>query len=46
VYDAPTRVRILTVQDELTGGEVMPGFRLPLAHLFQHAAAPTVAPAS
>jgi Uma2 family endonuclease len=46
VYDAPTQVRILTVQDELTGGEVVPGFRLPLVHLFQHAAAPTVAPAS
>jgi Uma2 family endonuclease len=45
VYDAPTHVRILTVQDELTGGEVVPGFRMPLVHLFQHAA-PTVAPAS
>jgi Uma2 family endonuclease len=46
VYDAPTQVRILTVQDELTGGEVVPGFRLPLGHLFPHTAAPTVAPAS
>jgi Uma2 family endonuclease len=46
VYDAPTQVRILTGQDELTGGEVVPGFRLPLVHLFQHTAAPTVAPAS
>jgi hypothetical protein len=46
VYDSPTHVRILTGQDELTGGEVVPGFRLPLGHLFQHAAAPTVAPAS
>jgi Uma2 family endonuclease len=46
VYDTPTQVRILTVQDELTGSEVVPGFRLPLVHLFQHAAAPTVAPAS
>ena len=46
VYDAPTHVRILTGQDELTGGEVVPGFRLPLGHLFQHAAAPTIAPAS
>ena len=45
VYDTPTHVRILTEQDELTGGEVVPGFRLPLVHLFQHAAAPTVAPA-
>jgi Uma2 family endonuclease len=46
VYDAPTHVRILAGQDELTGGEAVPGFRLPLVHLFQHAAAPTVAPAS
>ena len=46
VYDSPTHVRILTGQDELTGGEVVPGFRLPLGQLFQHAAAPTIAPAS
>jgi Uma2 family endonuclease len=46
VYDSPTHVRILTGQDELTGGEVVPGFRMPLGHLFQHAAAPKVAPAS
>jgi hypothetical protein len=36
----------LTGQDELMGGEVVPGFRLPLGQLFQHAAAPTTAPAS
>jgi len=46
VYDAPTHVHILTEQDELTGGEVVPGFRMPLGHLFQHATSPTVAPAS
>jgi Uma2 family endonuclease len=46
VYDSPTHVRILTGQDELMGGEVVPGFRLPLGQLFQHAAAPTTAPAS
>jgi Uma2 family endonuclease len=46
VYDAPTHVRILTGQDELTGGEVVPGFRMPLGHLFQHVTSPTVAPAS
>jgi Uma2 family endonuclease len=45
VYDAPTHVHILTGQDELTGGEVVPGFRMPLVHLFQHAAT-TIAPAS
>jgi Uma2 family endonuclease len=46
VYDAPTQVCILTGQDELTGGEVVSGFHLPLVHLFQHTAAPTIAPAS
>ena len=46
VYDAPTHVHILTGQDELKGGEVVPGFRMPLVHLFQHAAAPTRSPAS
>jgi Uma2 family endonuclease len=46
VYDSPTHVRILTGQDELTGGKVVPGFRLPLGQLFQHAATPTVPPAS
>jgi Uma2 family endonuclease len=46
VYDAPTHVRILTGQDELTGGEVVPGFRLSLGHLFQQAVAPTAPPAS
>src|SRR5499426_1979617 len=46
VYDSPTHVRIMTGQDELTGGEIVPGFRLPLVHLFQHTTAPTVAPAS
>jgi Uma2 family endonuclease len=45
VYDSPTRVRILTIQDELTGGEVVSGFRLPLVQLFQPTVAPTVAPA-
>jgi Uma2 family endonuclease len=46
VYNAPTHVRILTGHDELTSDEVVPGFRLPLGQLFQHAAAPTIAPAS
>jgi Uma2 family endonuclease len=34
VYDSPTRVRILTRDDELDGGPVLPDFRLPLAELF------------
>jgi Uma2 family endonuclease len=39
VYSSPTQVHILTVRDELTG-EVVPGFRLPLASLFQRSALP------
>ena len=46
MYESPTHVRILTGQEELTGGEVVPGFRMPLGQLFQPAASPTVAPAS
>src|SRR5262245_3918350 len=46
VYDSPTHVRILTAQEELTGGEVVPEFRMLLGQLFQQAAAPTIAPAS
>lgn len=34
VYDSPTRVRILEVGDELDGGDVIPGFRVPLSTLF------------
>jgi Uma2 family endonuclease len=33
-YDSPTSVRILQVGDDLDGGAVFPGFRLPLASLF------------
>jgi Uma2 family endonuclease len=46
VYDSPTQVRILTVRDELTGGEVLPGFRMPLASFFQRSAATHEPPAS
>lgn len=35
VYEALTHVRILTRADELDGGTVLPGFRLPLANLFE-----------
>jgi Uma2 family endonuclease len=38
VFDAPTRVRILTAADELDGGSLLPGFRLPLTRLFQRQA--------
>ena len=35
VYRSPTDVTILTDKDELDGGAVMPGFRLPVAQVFQ-----------
>jgi Uma2 family endonuclease len=38
VYDSPTRVRGLAQTDELDGGDVLPGFRLPLANLFPETA--------
>jgi Uma2 family endonuclease len=43
VFDSPTQVRILTAADELDGGNLLPGFRLPVVGLFQH---PGEAPAS
>ena len=35
VYSAPTNPRILKRTDELSGEEVIPGFRLPVATLFE-----------
>jgi Uma2 family endonuclease len=35
VYHSATDVRILAEQDDLDGGEVIPGFRLPLKTLFE-----------
>ena len=35
VYESPTTVRVLRREDELTGGDVLPGFRLPLTELFR-----------
>ena len=35
VYDSPTQARILTAADELDGGTLLPGFRLPVGSLFQ-----------
>jgi Uma2 family endonuclease len=42
VYDhiSPTRANILTRDDALDGGEILPGFRLPLADLFTDELAP------
>ncbi|HEV3162870.1 MAG TPA: Uma2 family endonuclease [Isosphaeraceae bacterium] len=34
-YDSPTQVRILQVDDELDGRDVLPGLQIPLAELFQ-----------
>ncbi len=37
VYESLTQVRGLTHQEELDGGSMLPGFRLPLANLFADA---------
>jgi Uma2 family endonuclease len=39
-YDSPTSVRILTEDGSLDGGEVIPGFVLPLATLFEDESEP------
>ena len=39
IYDSPNSVRILTRTDELSGGPVLPNFRLPLTELFEDAKA-------
>lgn len=33
-YTSPKNVRVFTVEDNLDGGEVLPGFRFPMASLF------------
>ncbi|MBY0527496.1 MAG: Uma2 family endonuclease [Gemmataceae bacterium] len=38
VYDSLTQIRGLTRSDALEGGSVLPGFKLPLASLFQEEA--------
>jgi Uma2 family endonuclease len=35
MFDSPTRVHIWSVTEELDGGQLLPGLRLPVAHLFQ-----------
>ncbi len=35
VYDSPKDLRILTADNELDGGSLLPGLRLPVASLFQ-----------
>jgi Uma2 family endonuclease len=39
VHHLFTQVQVLTRNDELSGGKVMPGFHLPLASLFQETSA-------
>jgi Uma2 family endonuclease len=43
VYESPSRIRVLTQTDELDGGSVLPGFKLPIAVLFEEG---TEAPAA
>lgn len=35
LYDSPTSVRILQSSDEIDGGSVLPGLKVPLASLFE-----------
>jgi len=35
VYASPTQIQVLQVGQDLDGGDVIPGFRLPLAALFE-----------
>ena len=35
VYASPTQIQVLQLGDELDGGDLIPGFRLPLAALFE-----------
>jgi Uma2 family endonuclease len=40
VYESPTHVTILERTDTLGGGEVLPGFQLPIAELYEAVAKP------
>ncbi len=44
VYTAPEASRTLTVKDSLGGGDVLPGFRLSLAKLFERVPKPKAKP--
>ena len=39
-YESPTIIRVLQPGDDLDGGAVLPGFRLPLATLFEEEGGP------
>jgi Uma2 family endonuclease len=36
VYSSPKQVRVLSEGDELDGGDVLPGFSIPLQRIFEH----------
>jgi Uma2 family endonuclease len=40
VYESPIQMRLVTESDTLEGGEILAGFRLPLARLFDPLAVP------
>jgi hypothetical protein len=40
IYESPTHVSILERTDTLDGGDVLPGFRLPIAQLYEAVAKP------
>jgi len=40
VYASPSDVRVLVLSDELVGGDLLPGFRLPLTSLFEQSGQP------
>ncbi|MBI1832823.1 MAG: Uma2 family endonuclease [Planctomycetes bacterium] len=44
VYRSPTQITVLTAAEELDGGTVLPGFRLPLADFFRDAVENAAAP--
>ena len=35
IYASPTQIQVVQVGDELDGGDLLPGFRLPLSALFE-----------
>jgi hypothetical protein len=35
VYASPTEIDVLKIGEELDGGDLLPGFRLPVAVLFE-----------
>jgi len=38
VYESPEKIQVLGINDQLDGGNIVPGFRLPLAVLFANGA--------